>query len=455
MKIPKKIALIGAAVGVVLSSYLLNPDKGFVQTKHREKPVIASYMESLEGSINKGMPITLNRLNSYDIDKDNLFSPLEIELMGDSDAECLFEFSVMDDHIDFDSAYLALTKLSTSKLSRVLKGITNKDIKSQYFSRLADEDFKRSIEVILNIKEGHYDLTTIGEGANAGHLLNGLNSDMKERILTSVKDIDHGYHSNLLTYDKRINTWSKDSGDFPEVVPSTTKPIPIINDKREFSLDNPYAIDVIQSEYAITRSTDKKSVLKSEGAGPCVIVTLYDHENKIGAMAHVDYPIDLYPSFDQILGEFNALNGKNNYPIEARVIGGAEGFSDILVYLIEDRLKEEKNVLVVERDILHYFNIWTFVKNRIGDTEGLSEIIGSLVEDRLKEKENVLIVEKDILHDPNNWTCANIQLDTETGNVTNYSPIYELRISPEQEEKLINPRRVTRLDRHIDSVTSF
>ena len=76
----------------------------------------------------------------------------------------------------------------------------------------------------------------------------------------------------------------------------------------------------------------------------------------------------------------------------------------------------------------------------------------------------VSVVEQDILHyfdyrmieqGLNNRISASIQLDTETGKVTNYKHSYESKISPEQEEKLKNPSRVSRLDRHSESITAF
>ncbi len=408
------MVLIGTAIAVVfLGGCLLNKNKESTETKSITNPAITYQDESQNAPIStgKGMPIIWTRFNSNDIDGDNLLSPLETELMDDHDVSSLFEYSVNNGDIDFNSAYVAFTKLSTSKLSRVLKGISDLDISNQYLSRLANEDLERAVEVILNLKEGPYDITILGEGSNAGLSLVNLNSDLRDRIMKEIEKVDPGYHSNILSFDQRVKAWAKKNQEILSTVPSTTKPSPIHNDNREYSLDNPSAIEVFQHEYAITRATDRRPILQSFGAGPCVIVTLYDSVNKIGSIAHVDGTTDIYNSFDQTFAELNLLRRKNNSPIEARIMGGAKGLSEKIVYAIQDRLAEQ-GVSIVERDFLHY----------------------SI-----------------------NGGSASIQLDTKTGKVTNYNETNSTRTDLDEHVRKLTSTggAITRLTRSPDSVTPF
>ena len=45
---------------------------------------------------------------------------------------------------------------------------------------------------------------------------------------------------------------------------------------------------VIQKEYAITNANSDKHILGSAGAGPCIILALYDSKNKIAVLSHID-----------------------------------------------------------------------------------------------------------------------------------------------------------------------
>jgi len=53
------------------------------------------------------------------------------------------------------------------------------------------------------------------------------------------------------------------------------------------------AVVVLQNEFAITHAEDKMPVLASYGAGPCIIVAIYDSKNKVAIMAHCDETSDI------------------------------------------------------------------------------------------------------------------------------------------------------------------
>lgn len=61
---------------------------------------------------------------------------------------------------------------------------------------------------------------------------------------------------------------------------------------------------VLQGEYAITLSSSNKPILGTYGAGPCLIVAIYDVESKISFLAHIDGVTDL-DSLKTIINRFN------------------------------------------------------------------------------------------------------------------------------------------------------
>ncbi len=83
------------------------------------------------------------------------------------------------------------------------------------------------------------------------------------------------------------------------------------------------------------------------GAGPCVILTLYDRETGVGALTHLDAGSEVTEGVRGILRQIEAKPEN----IEARIIGGLEGQSEELVYDIYIAL-ERANVSIVEADVL-------------------------------------------------------------------------------------------------------
>ncbi|MGD9153747.1 MAG: hypothetical protein PVG30_08890 [Gammaproteobacteria bacterium] len=61
---------------------------------------------------------------------------------------------------------------------------------------------------------------------------------------------------------------------------------------------------VLQREYAITTANSKKPILGTYGAGPCLIVAIYDSKSKTAFLAHIDSATNL-KSLTQILKIFN------------------------------------------------------------------------------------------------------------------------------------------------------
>jgi hypothetical protein len=75
--------------------------------------------------------------------------------------------------------------------------------------------------------------------------------------------------------------------------------------------DSDAAKPVLQAEYLVQKHDPKNpaNALKTFGAGPCVIVTIYDSKNKVGMLAHVDAMTDFEGSMKVIREEFNSKGG--------------------------------------------------------------------------------------------------------------------------------------------------
>jgi len=93
------------------------------------------------------------------------------------------------------------------------------------------------------------------------------------------------------------------------------------------------------------------------GAGPCVILTLYDKETGVGALTHLDAETDINKGVGDILYNLRQLGAKTGN-LKARIIGGLEGQSEGLVYDIYVALRAygifyaKSSISIVEADVL-------------------------------------------------------------------------------------------------------
>jgi chemotaxis receptor (MCP) glutamine deamidase CheD len=293
----------------------------------------------------KRMPIIWERFKAYDIDGTPGLSPMEIELMNSSDGSYLFEYSVKDGEISIEDAYNILKDISISKISRILVGIMDSEIRSQYFVKIASEDLNRAVSIVMNIKESPFEIGLTYEGFEAYLLLKGLNQDLKREILLKVEKLDPAYFKNILAQEELIQAWGKRES-IPPLPSSESIPTQKTTHTRKHTIDTPSSREILQHEYAIS----EEKLLQTFGIGPCVAVTLYDPIAKIGMLAHFDTLTEVYDSLDQILLELKLFGASQNR-IEARIIGGLTGSSEELIYEIKDRLNEA-GISIVEEDIL-------------------------------------------------------------------------------------------------------
>lgn len=111
------------------------------------------------------------------------------------------------------------------------------------------------------------------------------------------------------------------------------------------------AVEVFTQEYALTRPGEGRSrYIQTFGAGPCVILTLYDPTTKTGLVAHFPATTDVLKSFI-ILKNHLARHGVDIGKMEARIIGGQHGMSEELILSIRDGLASQ-TVSIVEQNIL-------------------------------------------------------------------------------------------------------
>ena len=120
---------------------------------------------------------------------------------------------------------------------------------------------------------------------------------------------------------------------------------------REVTGDHPKSVEVLQHEFTITRpGNDRSPFLQTFGAGPCVVLTLYDKRTKTGLLAHLDATTDVAGSFGQMAANL-ARHGVDIGNMEARIIGGQTGQSEELILKLRDQLGD-RNVRIVEQDIV-------------------------------------------------------------------------------------------------------
>jgi peptide-N-terminal asparagine amidohydrolase len=102
-------------------------------------------------------------------------------------------------------------------------------------------------------------------------------------------------------------------------------------------------ITILQHEYAITQSTALQPVLGTFGAGPCIILALYDNKNNIAVLAHIDAVTDI-----QSLSEVLHPLSKDN--TVAHLTGGWWITSQNM-YLEIVKLLNKENIRIINADI--------------------------------------------------------------------------------------------------------
>lgn len=116
------------------------------------------------------------------------------------------------------------------------------------------------------------------------------------------------------------------------------------------------AMDVKMGKMAFAKSPETFEAL---GVGSCIVITLYDTRQKIGAMAHSAFhlakgeePIYKDVSYieiaiDEMIGKLEALGSKRG-DLEAKLAGGANMFAGTASKFSEDNIKAARGKLAGE-----------------------------------------------------------------------------------------------------------
>lgn len=99
---------------------------------------------------------------------------------------------------------------------------------------------------------------------------------------------------------------------------------PLFELRLQHKVDSDNAILVAMGEYAFLRfdSNHKQKALKTYGAGPCVIVVLYQRKAKAGIMMHVSALTDFEQSMQHIASRMNQYDLDFSQPWDLAIIGG-------------------------------------------------------------------------------------------------------------------------------------
>ena len=103
---------------------------------------------------------------------------------------------------------------------------------------------------------------------------------------------------------------------------------------------------VLQHEVAVTDSSNAFPILGSIGAGPCIIMALYNPQNKQAALCHID-SLTTLGSLDKWISR---IKDRQNI-IEVHLAGGSRS-SQMLVYELLIKIASDPNLVVKTSDLI-------------------------------------------------------------------------------------------------------
>jgi len=117
--------------------------------------------------------------------------------------------------------------------------------------------------------------------------------------------------------------------------------------KRKTIADSNTAIEVFQSQYAITNADSNYPQLETWHLYPCVALILDDRTSKTGALAHFDAGRLYNETLNEMLNRLNDLN-VNQSNLTARLYGGDIGSARTLAPIVN--WLNSKNIPITEND---------------------------------------------------------------------------------------------------------
>ncbi|MFH1453757.1 MAG: hypothetical protein ABIH00_07235 [Armatimonadota bacterium] len=122
-----------------------------------------------------------------------------INTMRAEDLALLFEFIIVENKMSFKDALNMLLKLPNKKISEMLFWVNTKhegkNLKAEYFSRIAEADFNKAIEIIMpcKIKDEESDKYIL----YAHMILKVLPDKLRTKIIEKIQSIDPGYVNEI------------------------------------------------------------------------------------------------------------------------------------------------------------------------------------------------------------------------------------------------------------------
>jgi chemotaxis receptor (MCP) glutamine deamidase CheD len=99
--------------------------------------------------------------------------------------------------------------------------------------------------------------------------------------------------------------------------------------------------------YATSSAEDARPILGTNGAGPCLIVALYNPTEKTAMLAHIDANTDI-----QSLHKIIERMGGKDQPLQAHLAGGRP-MTETMVGGVLDILKQHGNISIKSADIMN------------------------------------------------------------------------------------------------------
>lgn len=118
--------------------------------------------------------------------------------------------------------------------------------------------------------------------------------------------------------------------------------------KHEFKGDSKEVLTITQKEYGVINSECGRSVINTFGLAECLGLVLYDRENHVAGLAHLDATIHIQKS---LIDFIHALNSSGGRKFEARLFGGSNMSSKMILKVVKEL--ERNNIDIVEADILN------------------------------------------------------------------------------------------------------
>ncbi len=158
---------------------------------------------------------------------------------------------------------------------------------------------------------------------------------------SSVNESEMG-HDEIKKFKKYLELGKTLQAENEEKLETIRKPL---MGAQSVDFESQKAATVLQREYSVAEATSIRPILGTYGAGPCVIMALYDSQNKKAILAHID-PSTNIDSLGKILG---LLSIKHT---SAHLYGGNFMSTSINVCLELVEFLEEADVKIVNSDII-------------------------------------------------------------------------------------------------------